>query len=394
MERCVGLLKYVSPLAPSLISRSSLSLQQSNLRVKECGAYTHYFTRGLLSFRPLEDDLVAATRCVSAIDAAAADPYSNAEAEFTANVVRALDRFLFDQNQGKGLHCSVTAGTCIADFVAVTGQNKFTAVGDGKLDSIKRAHAQTAAYVAQIATARYKDDEYPIIFGLPFTKSSVRLEAYYTCADNYKQATLIEAKWRSAQMLLAMLKHAVLNCPPPSPIPLDKTLLFPDWDPRSVTQLARDNVLLRAGKVWKVYPSIEAAERVLEMIQKIDLAYLPGATVIAVKPYAALQYDYIETTPPTPAHCSVILNHLRLLHAKGYVHGDVRSSNIIWAKEPSQARLIDFDLAAAIGNVYPENYGDPDKNRHPTARKRARMQPEHDLYSLQVIEKALAPNQE
>jgi hypothetical protein len=52
-----------------------------------------------------------------------------------------------------------------------------------------------------------------------------------------------------------------------------------------------------------------------------------------------------------------ILSHLEELHAKGFVHGDIRAFNTVFGEQDNEGWLIDFDFGGAFGSTcYPKGY--------------------------------------
>ena len=80
------------------------------------------------------------------------------------------------------------------------------------------------------------------------------------------------------------------------------------------------------------------------------------------------------------------MNDLGTLHELGYVHGDIRSENLVFSQENGKAWIIDFDLAGKEGTYYPVNYNHLRINkRHSTAKAGFPRKKEHDRNALSVI---------
>ena len=74
---------------------------------------------------------------------------------------------------------------------------------------------------------------------------------------------------------------------------------------------------------------------------------------------------------------------LEKLHDCGYVHGDIRRSNILLDNVKNTAYLIDFDLCGKEGTAYPSNYNHQHiEERHRDARKDLPRRKEHDTFAL------------
>jgi len=72
------------------------------------------------------------------------------------------------------------------------------------------------------------------------------------------------------------------------------------------------------------------------------------------------------------------------------VHGDIRRLNLLFPRD-SDAKIIDFDLAAVAGSKYAEGYNYI-RERHPHARENLEMRTIHDCYSMAVILHSIHPN--
>ncbi len=113
------------------------------------------------------------------------------------------------------------------------------------------------------------------------------------------------------------------------------------------------------------------------------------AVVYEAALYTVLDYKYVEGSHTAGVVKQVIqvLDELRALHTKGYCHGDVRGSNIVFGEA---SHLIDLDFAAQPKHraTYPtryayENLGDV--TRHPDAKPCQRMQMAHDVAAMHSI---------
>ena len=101
--------------------------------------------------------------------------------------------------------------------------------------------------------------------------------------------------------------------------------------------------------------------------------------------YHCLTYDYIKGTNVRSdlRQFYNILCALDNLHTAGYVHGDVRLENMIFA-EGNEGYLIDYDFARKEGEHYPYNYNTELEVRHKTASPSQPMLKYHDRYSLSL----------
>ena len=80
------------------------------------------------------------------------------------------------------------------------------------------------------------------------------------------------------------------------------------------------------------------------------------------------------------------MNTLEDIHRLGYVHSDIRRSNILLSSATQQAYFIDFDLCGKINTKYPSefnHYGIVE--RHEDARAFSKRRKSHDKYSLRIV---------
>ena len=81
-----------------------------------------------------------------------------------------------------------------------------------------------------------------------------------------------------------------------------------------------------------------------------------------------------------------ILCMLHQLHVKGYVHGDIRPSNLVFDQHGRDGYLIDYDLVGKNKqDFYPVGYYYSKAIRHKDARAGRPMQQSHDRHSLALI---------
>ncbi len=79
------------------------------------------------------------------------------------------------------------------------------------------------------------------------------------------------------------------------------------------------------------------------------------------------------------------LQCLKKVHERGYVHGDVRRSNIIFTADGT-SHLINFDLVNMSGSDYPQSYKNClSRGRHSDALPSEPMEKEHDVHSMKYI---------
>lgn len=126
--------------------------------------------------------------------------------------------------------------------------------------------------------------------------------------------------------------------------------------------------------------------------------YVPSSNAITFIPqskflkspcsrYQILQYPFIEghNELRTPAQAAAAVRELNKFHEKGFVHGDIRSINMI-VSDNNAVTFIDVDLVEEEGKFYPSGYnhqGIPE--RHNEAKAHYPMKKVHDRFALQTI---------
>ncbi|KAI9026765.1 hypothetical protein DFJ74DRAFT_518624 [Hyaloraphidium curvatum] len=132
----------------------------------------------------------------------------------------------------------------------------------------------------------------------------------------------------------------------------------------------------------------EAAERLYEK---------RGGAVCRLRDRRPLFVEYPfckgQHLPGTAAETASAARALAELHAVGFIHGDIRLSNIIFSGSGA-AHLIDFDLAGTVGSPYVSNYNTEvaDGVRAAGADSGRRMEFDHDWEALAgTFSKCLKP---
>eukprot|EP01118_Nematostelium_gracile_P002379 TRINITY_DN12607_c0_g1_i1.p1 TRINITY_DN12607_c0_g1~~TRINITY_DN12607_c0_g1_i1.p1 ORF type:complete len:126 (-),score=31.39 TRINITY_DN12607_c0_g1_i1:68-445(-) len=82
---------------------------------------------------------------------------------------------------------------------------------------------------------------------------------------------------------------------------------------------------------------------------------------------------------------------IQKMHDSGYVHGDLRPTNIMWNSD-GEVRIIDFDWAGNIGEAtYPSTINLA-LTWHPGVKECAKIEPEHDLFQFNRIKEIWKTN--
>ncbi|KAF8808335.1 hypothetical protein BYT27DRAFT_6498226 [Phlegmacium glaucopus] len=100
--------------------------------------------------------------------------------------------------------------------------------------------------------------------------------------------------------------------------------------------------------------------------------------------------DFIETTQENADTRNTFLGKFReclsQLHQAGYVHGDVRNTNILLRKSDHDFKLLDFDWSGRIGEVkYPFNINTTTVKRPDEVTDGGLIQEKHDMEMLDYI---------
>jgi hypothetical protein len=117
---------------------------------------------------------------------------------------------------------------------------------------------------------------------------------------------------------------------------------------------------------------------------------VPGGWYMIVMDAIGDEFDYLDT--PIAAHYEPIKEKIVALHQQGYVHGDVRDTNLMVRKDGKPGfMLFDFDWAGEIGNVrYPINVNrGPGLERPDGAYDGALIAAEHDIEMLNIMFKSV-----
>lgn len=85
----------------------------------------------------------------------------------------------------------------------------------------------------------------------------------------------------------------------------------------------------------------------------------------------------------SPSAGKVIEDTVKIMHTSGFVHGDLRSPNIMVGPDGS-IKIIDFDWAGEWGKAVYPSFLNPKVCWHEEVGAGVKIQPEHDLYLLRM----------
>jgi len=99
---------------------------------------------------------------------------------------------------------------------------------------------------------------------------------------------------------------------------------------------------------------------------------------VIVTPYRPGRHDATKPESFIP-----VIRQLEKLHAKGFVHGDIRGFNTVFDEEKNDGYLIDFDFGGK-NREYPKGYrtGLPDGAREMESESNREILPWHDWFAL------------
>ena len=333
----------------------------------------------------------------------------SSELAFSAILAVHLDRYLFsgkDSKVGFCVHQGPTRkrmklqGTPEAADLYVCGNKDRcygtpVALGDVKLNKMQEAVFETALYCCTSCSVQsYASRKSPVYIGLPCTVSRLTLYLYieseYSSIRGSRMWAIPIAKDLpySQAMLCAiycgvhfMLRESFyLPQPIQTLIPLsnkpnlkplvkgDKPRVFLDEDSQLVYKYFTDSIELPNADLLESVGGFEEVEveKVAETLSILRYKYMHGN-------HEAQEVGQFHG----------VIQTLDKLHKRGYVHGDVRAQNIVFTGNNSI--LIDFDLVATVGTVYPDGYnGYSEKfpERHREAGPGWKMMMSHDIHSL------------
>ena len=107
---------------------------------------------------------------------------------------------------------------------------------------------------------------------------------------------------------------------------------------------------------------------------------IPGGWYLVVMDFIDDEYHDLKRSPAIASYETEVQEKVTSLHEAGFVHGDIRSVNIMVKKDDSPGiMLIDFDWAGVMGEVrYPMNVNDVDIRRPYGAYDDELITAEHD----------------
>ena len=324
------------------------------------------------------------------------------EVTATALLARELDRFLFSDTSkahGACLHQLPVACTQHtperADFYIVElGTDGLPerpiGVADYNNVDFHKACTESFGYSIRLMQNRCNDETFVGQLVFPASKDWIKLELHVGLSEKVLVIEISEVSLHSSEVevgsffrLLYAAVHFLLENPIKSQLPCcspTRSLCL------SMSDCLGSRVFVVDDKVYKLFDT-DADSTNLSLVRQILDDEAECVHLSKDERFQYLRYRYREGdhVVKSIAQVILILRQLNKVHAAGFVHSDVRRTNIVFSYNGKHAWLIDFDLAAKEGTPYPATYNSFIKERHPSASPRQPRKKEHDCYSLGVI---------
>jgi tRNA A-37 threonylcarbamoyl transferase component Bud32 len=114
---------------------------------------------------------------------------------------------------------------------------------------------------------------------------------------------------------------------------------------------------------------------------------IPGGWYIVVMDFIDDEYHDLKDSPAKGSFETEVREKVTSLHQAGFVHGDIRSTNIMVKTNGSPGiMLVDFDWAGVIGEVrYPMNVNNVDIKRPDGAHDNELVMAQHDMLMIDFM---------
>jgi len=114
---------------------------------------------------------------------------------------------------------------------------------------------------------------------------------------------------------------------------------------------------------------------------------IPGQWYMVVMDYIGDEYHGLDESPLKASFEPAIRSKVSLLHQEGFVHGDIRTTNVMVEKiGVLKVMLLDFDWAGVIGQVtYPMNVNNETVKRPWGAHDGELIKAEHDIAMIDFM---------
>jgi serine/threonine protein kinase len=153
------------------------------------------------------------------------------------------------------------------------------------------------------------------------------------------------------------------------------------------------NTCLKDGRIYKCY-DYRYRDREVPVNQRrspdLYKQFLGAEDFLNNQDLRLISYPFVEGKHN--AQCVgqfvQVIEQLQDLHEKGFCHGDIRASNIVFGE--SRSMLIDFDFGGKEKEKkYPEGFNRNiyDGKRHKNAKAGEKLRKEHDWYAMAAVMK-------
>jgi hypothetical protein len=242
----------------------------------------------------------------------------------------------------------------------------------------------------------FSDDLLPAFLGILIDPSTFKFEVHAFHGSSNRQLAdilLVRGKKQEVGQLLSMLKEWCSKF-----ISLSRRNQF--LTARKKQDTSRLRINKQDGIVLKEFDYrsditcrgvVHPSDRRVPIPAPLRAAgLLPDARLIVDgENVAVLQYTYMAGGHIAMSSIQFVAIAMQLLQMRklGFVHGDVRESNIIFDDQGNRANLIDYDMCRCEGSKYIStfNCNIDDGARHPDAIAGGRMEYVHDTFALASI---------
>eukprot|EP00824_Muranothrix_gubernata_P024293 TRINITY_DN698_c1_g1_i6.p1 TRINITY_DN698_c1_g1~~TRINITY_DN698_c1_g1_i6.p1 ORF type:complete len:744 (+),score=136.39 TRINITY_DN698_c1_g1_i6:197-2428(+) len=251
----------------------------------------------------------------------------------------------------------------------------------GKESPVKK-DLQAYGYIKNL-TCLLNDENYPLMLGVTLSvlnMPQVRVHGYY----EHQRCRLADVLLFTGEASPDVLGRVVYALEAFSQLLIQAYPLTEPFPERSDGNV---RVAYEDDRVYKLYDYQGRA--VLDPRHpNLSIAEYPeGRLLVDGEDLKVLSYKLISGshTATSTTQVADVVKHLARLHDRGYVHGDIRASNIVFG---AASRLIDYDFAGKCGVTrYPSGFCTSinDGKRHPSAQGLRPITIEHDCYSLACV---------
>lgn len=240
--------------------------------------------------------------------------------------------------------------------------------------------------------------QWPVLLAFPTTTSLAEIQVHVSANDVVWMIPVVRGQPCDPALLCTL--YAAINHLCQFPIVGNEPISYPmplrDWDYQPCCcygseQECRTFISETSPKTFcKLFVEDDDLEPNLELLQAVgEFKALDQISLTSDNHCVMLKYQYIDGShsPSKFSQFAGVTKMLHKVHEQGFVHGDVRLSNIIFSGDTSY--LIDYDLARKedkVEGLYPAGYNRIPE-RHPDAKAHLLMRKVHDRFSLAQIMK-------